>query len=171
MCIVKNTVSEARERGNMLVFSPQHELALDWHNEWDHESHHHEVQITCLARGVFPQPNLMLEKGHVPVDSQEQKIWRSGDGGLFDTKTVAKYRHIELRNTERFTCRLEIPDAGYVAINEKIIVFRNSSHNFLEYKNNVVIKNDNTTNNSSQIDASPLNVIFILMFLICISLR
>ncbi|XP_047995108.1 uncharacterized protein LOC125233230 [Leguminivora glycinivorella] len=90
----------------MLVFSPESEFVLDVQHDG---ANNNTLNIRCIARGLYPQPDLTLEYNHSPV-AQQQRVWRSG--GLFSAETYTRLR----ARRGRAVCRLQLPLAGYAAM-------------------------------------------------------
>ncbi|XP_063626901.1 uncharacterized protein LOC134798411 [Cydia splendana] len=97
--------ANASQTATMLVFSPESEFVLDVQPEGDNNT----LNIRCMARGLYPQPDLTLEYNHSPV-AQQQRVWRSG--ALFSAETSTRVR----AHRGRAVCRLQLPLAGYAAM-------------------------------------------------------
>ncbi|XP_063531018.1 uncharacterized protein LOC134741994 [Cydia strobilella] len=103
--IQHDTGANASQTATMLVFSPESEFVLDVQPEGDNNT----LIIRCIARGLYPQPDLTLEYNHSPV-AQQQRVWRSG--ALFSAETSTRVR----APRGRAVCRLQLPLAGYAAM-------------------------------------------------------
>ncbi|KAJ2942693.1 hypothetical protein O0L34_g2163 [Tuta absoluta] len=115
-CRILDQGSEARLNKSMLVFSPEKDIALEFRRKsW-------EVDIICTARGVYPQPELILELNSAIIAKQQLRLWRT-DGVLFDAENsaVLSYPPASRDRLDQITCRLHIPPAGYTAIKKELI--------------------------------------------------
>ncbi|KAG7306262.1 hypothetical protein JYU34_008862 [Plutella xylostella] len=111
-CLVRSDAgAEDHATKTVLVFSPEHEfvLAIDYAEEFE---------VNCIARGLYPQPTLVLERNREQIPKQEQRIWRNGSS--YDARGRAALAPSSLRDGDRLACRLLLPPAGYSAVREQV---------------------------------------------------
>ncbi|XP_072938857.1 uncharacterized protein [Epargyreus clarus] len=113
-CSVTRNGTTVQQTKTMLVFSPERELDLEVRSRSQKS-----YDVMCTARGVFPQPDLILEYNNKLIPKQHQRIWRSGaELTLYDAESITQ---LEASCPGTVTCRLTLSEAGYMALKEKTI--------------------------------------------------
>ncbi|PSN52837.1 hypothetical protein C0J52_09679 [Blattella germanica] len=95
------------------------------------------VQITCSARGVYPEPKMALLRGSKAATSLDdvrvKTVPRQGSYDIVASKVV---QDSDLQTPTVFACELRIPEANY-AVRKSVVYYpgKLTTVNVLSYKN------------------------------------
>ncbi|CAH0406998.1 unnamed protein product [Chilo suppressalis] len=129
-CVLESKGVVTRETKSMLVYSTEQELDLNVNvvNEG-------VINIACVARGVYPQPDLILEYHNEPISQQYQRVWRDINL-LYVTECTTQLVISKCRDTNiEVKCRLSIPQVDYIAIKKRYLLLEADDCNFARYQN------------------------------------
>ncbi|GBP22796.1 hypothetical protein EVAR_13587_1 [Eumeta japonica] len=121
-CVAHFEGAQMKQTKRMLVYSPQEDLSINW------KINKTEVEVRCSTQGVYPKPDLILQRDGITVDNQHSRSWKNGRGLLYDAETVASFWPQELRDTEEFACRLRLPETPHFGIIKTNIIFIESTY-------------------------------------------
>jgi len=118
-CKVSTLYSEDRQHKEMKIYSPAKEVIF----RQEPLPNGDQVNISCTATGIFPQPQIKLLRGSYQLDDSEASVTTSSSGEgdentTIDTFDIVVHRvvnHSEIPNKTIFGCELTIPGTEYKA--------------------------------------------------------
>jgi len=121
-CKVATLESEDRQRKEMKLITPAKEVIF----RQDPLPNGDQVNVSCAATGIFPQPQIKLLRGSYQLDDSEASVTtsRSGEVEENDTNTIDTFDivvhrvvdHSEIPQQTKFGCELTIPGTEYKEI-------------------------------------------------------
>lgn len=117
-CKVSTLLSEDRQRKEMKIYTPAKKVTF----RQDPLPNGDQVNISCAATGIFPQPQIKLLRGSYQLDDSEASVTTSSSGveevdkNAIDTFDIVVHRvvdHAEIPQKTTFGCELTIPGTSY----------------------------------------------------------
>ncbi|XP_063229954.1 uncharacterized protein LOC134535038 isoform X2 [Bacillus rossius redtenbacheri] len=106
MCQISTFDDEQTLAKKMIIFEPEKTFEIMSIKENDNSA----VNITCIAEGVFPQPQLTITSD---IGEMEQEVFKVMRDGAFDVATSVLLDDDLLPSPTQFDCELQIPEANY----------------------------------------------------------
>lgn len=117
-CKVSTFDSEDRQQKEMILVTPAKKVIF----RQDPLPNGDQVNISCAATGIFPQPQIKLLRGSYQLDDSEASVTTSSTGeedennNTIDTFDIVVHRvvdHSEIPQQTTFGCELTIPGTEY----------------------------------------------------------
>jgi len=126
-CKVSSLISEDTQRKRMIVYSPASSITF----QQERLPTGQQVNVSCSAKNIYPQPQIKLTKGHFELDDSEALIQATSNNFSrgYDIIVHRLVDHSELPSEIEFGCVLTIPGTNY-EIREKSIYKIRSGRNF-----------------------------------------
>jgi len=117
-CKVSSLISEDTQRKRMIVYSPASSITF----QQERLPTGQQVNVSCSAKNIYPQPQIKLTKGHFELDDSEALIQATSNNFSrgYDIIVHRLVDHSELPSEIEFGCVLTIPGTNY-EIREKSI--------------------------------------------------
>ncbi|XP_069682296.1 uncharacterized protein [Periplaneta americana] len=107
-CLVSTFNDEDFMTKKMVVFAPEKSLEFIPSKPWSDA-----VNLTCRARGVYPEPKMALYKDPDRTKVEDVEVETVSRQGSYDIVARRVMQDSELTNPTVFACELRIPEANY----------------------------------------------------------
>ncbi|CAB4065292.1 unnamed protein product [Lepeophtheirus salmonis] len=118
-CKVSSFLSEDVKQKEMIIYSPASSVIF----EQDRSQNGHQVNITCHANGIFPQPQIKLTWGSYQFDDSNALVTLE-DEGHYDIIVHRLVDHSDIPSKTTFGCILTIPGIDYEVREESVYYHR-----------------------------------------------
>lgn len=116
-CKVSTFVSEDVRRKKMIVFSPATSVTFQQERITGHQ-----VNVSCAAKNIYPQPQIRLTWGQYEFDDSEAQVVEYNN--RYDIIVHRRVNHSEIPPETVFGCVLRIPGTDYEIREESIYKHR-----------------------------------------------
>eukprot|EP00096_Caligus_rogercresseyi_P012667 TRINITY_DN5385_c0_g1_i1.p1 TRINITY_DN5385_c0_g1~~TRINITY_DN5385_c0_g1_i1.p1 ORF type:complete len:276 (+),score=48.18 TRINITY_DN5385_c0_g1_i1:295-1122(+) len=114
-CKVSSFLSEDIKEKEMIIYSPASSVIF----EQDRSRNGNQVNITCHATGIFPQPQIKLTWGSYQFDDSNALVTQSEEGH-YDIIVHRLVDHTDIPSRTTFGCILTIPGIDYEVREESV---------------------------------------------------
>jgi len=124
-CKVSSFISEDIRRKRMTVYSPASSITF----QQERSPTGQQVNVSCSAKNIYPQPQIKLTKGLFELDDSEAMIKASTNNSRsYDIIVHRLIDHSELPSEIEFGCVLTIPGTNYEITEKSIYRIRNGRY-------------------------------------------